>query len=76
MKFAWHLLTIDNLWTKFFRAKYIKTGHLCTTYLISVGSRIWKAILEELPRFMRIVSSKFEMAVLLSGLTGGYLRAL
>ncbi|KAJ0088691.1 hypothetical protein Patl1_32423 [Pistacia atlantica] len=26
MKFAWRLVTVDNLWTKFFRAKYVREG--------------------------------------------------
>ncbi|KAJ0095449.1 hypothetical protein Patl1_15066 [Pistacia atlantica] len=28
MKFAWRLVTVDNLWTRFFRAKYVKHGHI------------------------------------------------
>lgn len=31
MKFAWRLMTVNNLWTNFFKAKYLKLGHLATT---------------------------------------------
>lgn len=24
MKFVWHLLSLDNLWTRFFKEKYLK----------------------------------------------------
>lgn len=32
MMFSWRLLTVDNLWTRFFRVNYIKTDHLERNY--------------------------------------------
>lgn len=49
MKFAWRLLTMDNLWTQFFLAKYVKNDHIWNTKPTQVGSRFWKEILKVIP---------------------------
>lgn len=46
MKFPWRLLTIDNLWSQFFKAKYLKAGHVATVCASLTTSRLWKNILQ------------------------------
>lgn len=41
-------MKIENLWTSFFRAKYLKDGHLATTKLLAMGSQLWKKILKKI----------------------------
>lgn len=50
MKFAWRLLSKENLWTKFFKAKYAKGEHLTCAKPRLVGSRFWKAICKVIPK--------------------------
>lgn len=38
MKFGWNLLTTENLWTKFFKAKYVKLGHVALSIDDNKGS--------------------------------------
>lgn len=47
MKFAWRLLTVDNVWTRFF-AKYAKAVHLSKAKARPTDSRVWKAICQVL----------------------------
>ncbi|KAJ0086550.1 hypothetical protein Patl1_07518 [Pistacia atlantica] len=49
MKFAWRLVTVDNLWTKFFRAKYVKHGHIFLAETRRNASRFWKSIMKVFP---------------------------
>ncbi|KAJ0094336.1 hypothetical protein Patl1_15029 [Pistacia atlantica] len=49
MKFAWRLVTVDNLWTKFFRAKYVKQGHIFLAETRRNASRFWKSIMKVFP---------------------------
>lgn len=44
MKFAWRLLSEDNLWTTFFRAKYVKGDRLICTLPSPKRSSFWEAI--------------------------------
>lgn len=46
MKFAWGMMTVDNLWTILFMEKYVKFGHMVTMRLNLVGLRFWKVILK------------------------------
>lgn len=39
-------MKVDNLWTRFFKAKYVKSDHMVTTNPNPVGSQFWKAILK------------------------------
>ncbi|KAJ0074622.1 hypothetical protein Patl1_37562 [Pistacia atlantica] len=48
MKFAWRLVTVDNLWTKFFCAKYVKHGHIFFAETRRNASRFWKSIMNVL----------------------------
>lgn len=49
MKFAWRLISKHNLWTAFFRAKYIKEDHLICTLPNRKGSNFWKVIYKVIP---------------------------
>ncbi|KAJ0103257.1 hypothetical protein Patl1_03683 [Pistacia atlantica] len=49
MKFAWRLVTVDNLWTKFFHAKYVKHSHIFFAETRRNASRFWKSIMNVLP---------------------------
>lgn len=49
MKFAWRLLTLDNLWTRFFKAKYVKSGHLALAKHTPACSWFWKSVMRVLP---------------------------
>ncbi|KAG2713072.1 hypothetical protein I3843_04G149000 [Carya illinoinensis] len=49
MKFAWRLLSLDNLWTSFFKAKYLKEGHFFETTSRNSGSMFWKSICSVMP---------------------------
>lgn len=49
MKFSWHILSKENLWTKFFKAKYMKGAHLISTAKKPMGSRYWKALYKMAP---------------------------
>ncbi|KAJ0103213.1 hypothetical protein Patl1_06269 [Pistacia atlantica] len=49
MKFAWRLVTIDNLWTKFFWAKYVKHDHIFLAETSRNASRFWKSIMKVVP---------------------------
>lgn len=48
IEFAWRLLLVDNLWTKFFLAKYVQNRHICSINQPPVRSRFWKVILKVL----------------------------
>lgn len=50
IEFARRLLSVDNLWTKFFLAKYVQNRHICSINQPPVRSRFWKAILKVLPK--------------------------
>ncbi|KAF5468900.1 hypothetical protein F2P56_013011 [Juglans regia] len=52
MKFAWRLLTVDNLWTKFFRAKFVKHGHIFMAESRRNASRFWKSIMTMFPKVL------------------------
>lgn len=49
IKFAWRLISEDNLWAKFFKAKYMKDDHLTYAKPQLMGSRFWKAICKMIP---------------------------
>lgn len=46
MKFFWRHMMVENLWTRFFKAKYVKSFHMDTTRPNPIGSPFWKAILK------------------------------
>lgn len=46
LKLAWRILSIDNLWSQFYKAKYIEQGHLVNTKSMPTESSLWKAILK------------------------------
>ncbi|KAF5467850.1 hypothetical protein F2P56_012062 [Juglans regia] len=48
-KLVWRLLTLDNLWTQFFRAKYAKEGGLVMAASRANGSQFWKALMQVFP---------------------------
>lgn len=48
MKFAWLLLIVKILWTKFFRAKYVKFEHLSQLKSKPMDSHFWKSIYQVL----------------------------
>lgn len=52
MKFEWRLLSIDNLWTQFFKAKYIKHGHIVLASTSNTRSRFWKSISQVVPEVL------------------------
>ncbi|XP_057965296.1 uncharacterized mitochondrial protein AtMg00310-like [Malania oleifera] len=58
MKFAWRLMTLDNLWTKFFRAKYVKQGHISMVVPKDSSSRFWKSVMWVLPQVTENVQLK------------------
>lgn len=51
MKFVWRLMTIDNIWSILFKAKYVKSSHLATSNPTPIGSQFWKAVLKVFPKF-------------------------
>lgn len=46
MKIFLFLLIKDNLWRKFFKAKYLKVGHIAMAERHTFGSRFWKAMMK------------------------------
>lgn len=66
MKFTRRLLSVNNLRTSFFIAKYVKIDDLCNLNLTSIGSRFWKAILKVLLEvyancFVKVCDRKFSI---------------
>lgn len=57
-KFEWRLLTVENLWTRFFQVKYIKAGHLAINSSSAMGSQLWKEIINVFPNFYENVYVK------------------
>ncbi|KAG2668049.1 hypothetical protein I3760_15G142300 [Carya illinoinensis] len=49
MKLVWRLITMDNLWAWFFRAKYVRDGNLVLAASKEIGSRLWKAMMQVFP---------------------------
>lgn len=49
MKFAWRILVVDNLWTLFFKTKYVRHGHLLLAKNTTACSRFWKSVMIVLP---------------------------
>ncbi|KAG2411216.1 hypothetical protein I3760_Q020700 [Carya illinoinensis] len=49
MKFAWRLMAVDNLWTRFFKAKYFRHGHMAVVTPSQNDSRFWKLVLKVFP---------------------------
>ncbi|KAG2674106.1 hypothetical protein I3760_13G120400 [Carya illinoinensis] len=58
MKFAWRLLRIGSLWTKFFRVKYVKHSHIYLAEARSNSSRFWKSIMKVFPEVIENVIVK------------------
>ncbi|XP_040991014.1 uncharacterized protein LOC121238253 [Juglans microcarpa x Juglans regia] len=58
MKIAWRLLIVDNLWTKFFRVKYVKHGHIFMAKTRRNASRFWKSIMNVFPEVTKNVIVK------------------
>lgn len=52
MKFAFRLLTASSLWAEFFKAKYVRNGHLMGHVGRHQGSKFWKSIKSNLPKVM------------------------
>ncbi|XP_042980090.1 uncharacterized protein LOC122310271 [Carya illinoinensis] len=48
MKFAWRLLTTNSLWSRFFKAKYIKQNHVFVVNP-NKGSSFWKMVIRSIP---------------------------
>lgn len=46
MKIALHILSIDNFWSRFFKAKYVKKCHLVNTKPTPTCYSFWKDILK------------------------------
>lgn len=44
LKFAWRLLTMDNLWTRFFMAKYLRKKHFMEVSAKASDSHFWKSL--------------------------------
>lgn len=57
MKFAYRLMSTKNLWTDFFRAKYLKDGHIALATAGSSGSHFWRSIISNLPEVTDNVKS-------------------
>lgn len=49
LKFASQLISKNNLWTKFFKAKYVKDEHWTYVKPRPIGSRFWKVICNVIP---------------------------
>jgi hypothetical protein len=47
-KFAWKFLLEDTLWSRFFKAKYVKNQHISLVDS-SKGSRFWKMLINSVP---------------------------
>jgi hypothetical protein len=47
-KFAWKFLSEDTLWSRFFKAKYVKNQHISLVDS-SKGSRFWKMLINSIP---------------------------
>lgn len=41
IKFAWRLLTVENMWNKFFKAKYVNSKHLSQLKPKQTNSWFW-----------------------------------
>lgn len=52
MKFAWRLLPMDNLWTRFFKAKYFRNRHVMEVYAKASYSRFWKSMVRVMPEVL------------------------
>ncbi|XP_035546552.1 uncharacterized protein LOC118348611 [Juglans regia] len=52
MKFAFRILSSNNLWSDFFRAKYIRHSHFSTYKVKPTDSRFWRSIVKMLPEVM------------------------
>ncbi|KAG2685399.1 hypothetical protein I3760_10G124000 [Carya illinoinensis] len=61
MKFGWRLLASNNLWSLFFRAKYLKNSHLELAAVHPVGSRFWKWIMGVVPTVLENVRLKVKV---------------
>lgn len=48
MKFGWKILTQRSLWARFFRAKYVKNGHIVLSLECKPGLKFWRGIVEGL----------------------------
>jgi hypothetical protein len=47
-KFSWKFLSEDTLWSRFFKAKYVKNQHISLVDS-SKGSRFWKVLINSVP---------------------------
>ncbi|XP_035540358.1 uncharacterized protein LOC118344262 [Juglans regia] len=52
MKFAFRILSSNNLWSDFFRAKYIRHSHFSTYKVKPTDSRFWRSLVKVLPEVM------------------------
>ncbi|XP_040986544.1 uncharacterized protein LOC121234610 [Juglans microcarpa x Juglans regia] len=50
--FAFRILSSNNLWSDFFRAKYLRHGHFSTYKARPIDSRFWRSIVKMLPKVM------------------------
>lgn len=74
MKFAYRLMTSKNLWTDFFRAKYLKNGHIMLNVGRSYDSRFWRSVISILLEVMDNVEVLGVAETHHFGLTGGLHR--
>lgn len=49
MNFSWKMLKGDSIWSKFFKAKYVRHSHIAALTSYSRGSRFWKRVFWVLP---------------------------
>ncbi|KAF5472990.1 hypothetical protein F2P56_009642 [Juglans regia] len=60
MKFVWRMLTVDNLWTIFFKARYLKNGQHLREVNPNKGSRFWRSIMRFVPEVLDYVRCKIK----------------
>ncbi|XP_042964784.1 uncharacterized protein LOC122299013 [Carya illinoinensis] len=53
MKFSWKLLTEDNLWSWFFKSKYVKNSHI-SLLNPSVGTSFWRMVIRCIPEILHL----------------------